>query len=327
MEHTSSDQGGDSMRKSKMLTIPIVDMADPAAAAVISKACNDHGFFYLENHNVPEKMTQTVFGHSKAFFDLDLEDKMRLKSEMNTGYRPMDEEMIDIKNQSKGHTREGFGIFRDLDPGHAHSGNPLQEPNRWPSESLVPGWKATMKEYFETMHALAGRVTDHLAASVGVDPAVVKGCFSESMASLRLIHYSSEVSDPEKGIFGIAQHSDFGVLTLLATDEVPGLQVLLNDEWIDVHPRPGAFICNVGDMLQRWTNDHLRSTVHRVVNKTGRDRYSVAFFFAPSFDTEVACLPQFCSEEEPAKYSPTTSGKFLTEKVSALYSKKESTTK
>ncbi|CAN0412759.1 unnamed protein product, partial [Ascophyllum nodosum] len=156
MEHTSSDQDGDSMRKSKMLTIPIVDMADPAAAAVISKACNDHGFFYLENHNVPEKMTQTVFGHSKAFFDLDLEDKMRLKSEMNTGYRPMDEEMIDIKNQSRGHTREGFGIFRDLDPGHVHSGNPLQEPNRWPSESLVPGWKTTMKEYFETMHALAG---------------------------------------------------------------------------------------------------------------------------------------------------------------------------
>ena len=70
-----------------------------------NQACNDHGFFYLENHNVPEKMTQTVFGHSKAFFDLDLEDKMRLKSEMNTGYRPMDEEMIDIKNQSKRHTR------------------------------------------------------------------------------------------------------------------------------------------------------------------------------------------------------------------------------
>ncbi|CAN0317109.1 unnamed protein product, partial [Ascophyllum nodosum] len=92
-----------------------------------------------------------------------------------------------------GCTQEGFVISRDPDPGHEHSGNPLQTPNCWPSESLVPGWKAVMKEYLETIHALAGRVTDHLAASVGVDPAVVKGCFSDSMSALRLIHYSSEV--------------------------------------------------------------------------------------------------------------------------------------
>lgn len=71
-----------------------------------NQACKDHGFFYVENHGVPEEMIQTVFGHSKAFFDLDLENKMRLKSEMNNrGYRPMDEEMVDMKNQSKGHTR------------------------------------------------------------------------------------------------------------------------------------------------------------------------------------------------------------------------------
>ncbi|CAN0506274.1 unnamed protein product [Ectocarpus sp. 8 AP-2014] len=86
---------------------------------------------------------------------------------------------------------------------------------------------------------------------------------------------------------GAGAHTDWGLMTLLATDEVPGLQVRLDGEWLDVPPRKGAFICNLGDMLQRWTNDDLRSTVHRVVNKLGLERYSIPFFFEPNFDTVV----------------------------------------
>ncbi|CAM9249853.1 unnamed protein product, partial [Laminaria digitata] len=94
-------------------------------------------------------------------------------------------------------------------------------------------------------------------------------------------------------------------------DDVPGLQVRLNGEWCDAPPRPGAFICNIGDMLQRWTNDELRSTMHRVVNKLGRERYSIPFFFQPNYEAQVVCLPQFCFEGSPAKYPPVTGGKYL----------------
>ncbi|CAM9798398.1 unnamed protein product, partial [Hapterophycus canaliculatus] len=160
------------------------------------------------------------------------------------------------------------------------------------------------------------RVSGLLSEGLGLDASFFKGCTSEMAHALRLIHYSAEVSDPGKGVLGAGAHSDYGLITLLATDDVPGLQVRLNGEWFDVPPRKGAFICNLGDMLQRWTNDHLRSTVHRVVNKLGRERYSIPFFFEPNFDTEVVCFPQFCSPENPAKHAPVMAGKYLLGKYS-----------
>ncbi|CAM9447850.1 unnamed protein product [Laminaria digitata] len=175
-----------------------------------------------------------------------------------------------------------------------------------------------MQDYFDRMHAMGIRLSGLLSIGLGLDPAFFEGFFSESMSALRLLHYSSEVSNPEKGVYGAGAHSDYGMMTMLATDDVPGLQVRVNGEWCDVPPRPGAFICNIADMLQRWTNDHLKSAVHRVVNKLGRERYSIPFFFQPNYDAEVACLPQFCSEGSPAKYPTLTSGKYL----SGLYSER-----
>ncbi|CAM9583104.1 unnamed protein product [Ascophyllum nodosum] len=302
--------------------VPVVNMADPAAPAVISKACKDHGFFYLENHGVPEEVVQDVLNQSKVFFELDTAAKMTVESGMKIrGYTSLGKEMVDKEGQSRGGTKEVFDIGNDLDldsPGAAKT----VRVNQWPTESLVPGWKANMKEYFSTMHALAERLTRLLAVSVGIDPKFFEGCFSESMCFLRLNRYTPEISNPGKGVFGVGKHTDWSMFTLLATDQVPGLQILIQGKWVDVHPRPGAFICNIGDMLQTWTNDHLRSTVHRVVNKVGCERYSIPFFVMPNFDTEVACLTQFCSEDDPAKYPPTTSGNYIREKFHQLRSNK-----
>ena len=101
------------------------------------------------------------------------------------------------------------------------------------------------------------------------------------------------------------------MITLLATDDTPGLQILTKDgTWMDVPPKENAFIVNIGDMLERWSNGLYKSTVHRVLTSGEKERYSMPFFFEPSFDTVVECLPVCCSKDNPPKFPPTTSGKF-----------------
>ncbi|CAM9287485.1 unnamed protein product [Ectocarpus sp. 6 AP-2014] len=305
---------------------PVVDMESPEAPKGLAKACKDVGFFYVENHGVSKDAMREVFRQSKAFFSLGVDDKMAVKADRhNRGFTPMHEEILDPSKQVKGDTKEGYYIFRELPTppdGKEDAARPLKGPNQWPSEDVVPGWRATMQSYFTTMHAVGVRLSGLLSVGLGLDPSFFESCTSEMAHALRLLHYSAEVSDPANGVMGAGAHSDYGLLTLLATDEVPGLQVRLDGEWLDVPPREGAFICNLGDMLQRWrvvTNDELRSTVHRVVNKLGRERYSIPFFFELNFDTEVVCLPQCCSEENPAKYPTVTAGSYILNKYSQTH--------
>jgi isopenicillin N synthase-like dioxygenase len=105
--------------------------------------------------------------------------------------------------------------------------------------------------------------------------------------------YTPEQSTPASGVLACGAHSDYGMFTLLTTDDVPGLQILPRggSEWIDVPPRAGAFVVNIGDLLQRWSNDVFKSTVHRVVNHEARERFSMPFFFEPNFDCVGACAP------------------------------------
>eukprot|EP00882_Tetradesmus_deserticola_P026949 GHRQ01029774.1.p1 GENE.GHRQ01029774.1~~GHRQ01029774.1.p1 ORF type:complete len:192 (+),score=75.26 GHRQ01029774.1:466-1041(+) len=143
--------------------------------------------------------------------------------------------------------------------------------------------------------------------------------FTHPMVALRPLHYTAEVSAPASGVFGAGAHSDYGMLTLLATDEVPGLQVHLDGSWQAVQPLAGAFIVNLGDMLERWTNGLFKSTLHRVINTTGQERYSIPFFFEPNFTTRVECLPCCVTEERPPAYPPTTAGEHLLAKYAQTH--------
>ena len=147
--------------------------------------------------------------------------------------------------------------------------------------------------------------------------------FTNPLRVLRLLHYNKKTSSIKDGIFGCGAHTDYGMLTLLLTDDVPALQIyprsseqkdaqIAKDDpnWKTVPPMEGAFIVNLGDLLQRWTNDMYKSTLHRVVNLSNKERYSVPFFFAPNFDCKVECIPACCDTKE-AMYPSTTSGKHL----------------
>ncbi|CAM9538011.1 unnamed protein product, partial [Choristocarpus tenellus] len=307
----------------------VIDMMDPGAPiALTQKACRNFGFFRLKNHGVPNELMEKVFAQSRSFFSLSEKDKMSVLADKNNrGYTPMHEEILEPANQTQGDTKEGYYIFREIEAGSEAAAKPLQGPNQWPSDKLLPGWRETMLRYYETLNSLGIRLSRLLAEGLGLEVGFFESFFVDSLSALRLLHYSTQVSDPGKGVLGTGAHSDYGLLTLLATasqsirlgDDVPGLQVMLDGAWYDVLPQHGTFICNLGDMLERWTNGYLQSTLHRVVNCLGQERYSIPFFFEPAFETEVICMPQFCSEENPAKYPPTTSGQYLLDKYSQTH--------
>jgi isopenicillin N synthase-like dioxygenase len=147
--------------------------------------------------------------------------------------------------------------------------------------------------------------------------------FDCPLAFLRLLHYPGEINESDDGNYGASAHSDYGILTLLATDGIPGLQICREKDrhpqlWEDVHHIDGALIINIGDLLERWTNCVFRSTLHRVV-AVGKERYSVAFFLDPDPDLVVQCLESCCSEACPPRFPPIKSGDYLEERLSSTY--------
>ncbi|MCG6858631.1 MAG: hypothetical protein LJE67_11265 [Salaquimonas sp.] len=142
------------------------------------------------------------------------------------------------------------------------------------------------------------------------------------MANLRLLHYPPAPSRLETGQLGAGEHTDYGCITLLATDGVGGLQVRTRaGDWLDAPHVPGAFVCNIGDCLMRWTNDIYVSTPHLVVSPAGRERFSIAFFLDPNPDADIACLPGCATEERPARYEPIRGDAFLLSRLSPTYGK------
>jgi isopenicillin N synthase-like dioxygenase len=196
------------------------------------------------------------------------------------------------------------------------AGTPYHGPNQWPED--LPLWRERLLAYFADVEALARRLMNGVALSLDLPWGYFDPYLAEHVSSLRLLHYPPHPSaDPAREV-GCGAHTDWGAITVLAQDSVGGLEIQLPDgEWIAARPVPGAFIVNIGDMMQRWTNDLYVSTPHRVLNRSARDRYSAAFFFDPSYETRVECLPTCSGAERPARYAPITSGEHL----AAMYRK------
>ncbi|GAQ82514.1 hypothetical protein KFL_001140020 [Klebsormidium nitens] len=310
--------------------VPVISLADgqtkASVAAAIREACTNLGFFYVSDHGVDESLVQAAFEQCCLFFNLPEEKKRKcLQDSNNRGYTPLAEQMLDASRQTRGDTKEGYYMGREVPLDHPDASKPLHGPNVWPDPALLPDWRPTMERYQAAMIQLALKLTDFIGLALGLPEGFFKkpGMFDNPMTVLRLLHYTEEKSAPEEGVFGAGAHSDWGMLTLLKTDSVPGLQICLekdaeNQTWLDVPPVEGAFIVNIGDMLERWSNDLFRSTLHRVVGR-GQERFSIPFFFEPNFDCLVECLPQCCSPSNPAKYPPVTVGEYLMGKLKSTH--------
>lgn len=165
-------------------------------------------------------------------------------------------------------------------------------PNVWPSSSLIPesDFKSIMLEYHQKMHTLSLIVMEILARGLPYGTSVFDEFVSnDAVASIRLLHYPPQTSTDETQL-GAGAHTDFGAITLLLQDHNPGLQVF-NDrtsEWMPIAPNRDAYVVNIGDMLSKWTSGLYKSNLHRVVNRSTKDRYSVPFFFDGNLDCPLA---------------------------------------
>ena len=313
--------------------IPILDVAplfsgDAAAARAVSETLRSHleqiGFLYVAGHNVPTESVEGVREAGKRFFALPEEEKLKLKIDANfRGYLPINSSTIvtsSVAKVSKPNQSESMMFMHEVaaDDPDALAGKPLQGPNQWPDEAQVPGFRKTIETYVEQMNTLARKMVQAIATSLDMPGDALDPHFEKPTTFLRLLHYPTQPQ--EEGLFGSAPHTDYGFITLLAQDDVGGLEVKNKaGDWVPAPPIPGTFVMNVGDILARWSNDRFVSTPHRVINRSGRERYSQPFFFDPSMDHTISALPVCVPEGEAPKYEPVIYRDYLMERIDKNY--------
>jgi isopenicillin N synthase-like dioxygenase len=299
-------------------TIPVVDLGpylahEPGAleraAAELRFALTGIGFYFIVNHGVPESQSRGIFDQAARFHALPLERKMEIRIDKhNVGYLPMRGDTLrtsTVQTVTKPNLNEALFVARDLPDDHPDvlADRRFRSANRWPAG--LPGFRESVVAYCETMERLVQRLMPLYALALGLPAAYFDGPFREAQYKLRMTHYPSQDS-PVDDEFGIAPHTDTSFLTLLAPNDVPGLSIRRQSgRWIDAPAIPGAYVVNGGQMLQRWTNDVFLATPHRAVNRSGGERYALAFFCDSNIDWPVAAVPTTVGPDKPPKY-PTT---------------------
>jgi isopenicillin N synthase-like dioxygenase len=310
--------GEQAVRAASVDEVPILDLApltdggsiEPLAQA-LRQACLSTGFFYVKNHGISQDLVERVFATTKRYFDLPVEQRMahKMDERFRRGFMPQG------INQHPGYApdlKESYEVGVDLpltDPDVA-AGRPLHGPNRWPPD--FPELKETSEAYFAAATGLGTRLLRPIARSVGMPEDYFFQFAKKPMVQMRLFHYPPQppVTNAQ---FGVAPHTDYGLVTLLLQDAIGGLELRKreSEEWLAAPYVPGTLVVNIGDLFQRWTNDLYISNLHRVVNRTGLERFSIPTFFNLDYDAMVECLPTCQSADDPPRYAPIACGDYL----------------
>lgn len=285
-----------------------------AIANEIGVACRDAGFFYIKNHGIEPQVFDAVYAQGQKFFALPAQEKMTIYigiNDRNRGYSPMLEEKL----SKKGDLKESFDLALELpeDDADVQNGARLYGPNLWPDEKVLPGFRATIyDDYYLRVLDLGRHVLQAFALALGLPEDYFAARTRKPMCNLRVLHYPPQEGLIDPDMLGCGAHSDYECFTLLAQSDTGGLQVQNADgEWIEAPPIEGTFVVNIGDMMARWTNDVFASTPHRVINRSGRERMSLPFFFGADYYATIECLETCQSENNPPKYAPVMAGDYL----------------
>lgn len=293
-------------------SIPVVDVAPlldgsdkQSVAKQIRWALSNTGFMYVKNHGIEQDFVDSVFDVTRRFFDLPTAQKMALHvSKSDVALRGYIEPFGE--NTDPGKTRDLKECF-DIGPERAALQGPFFGPNQWPT--ALPEFQSLVYGYHEKMVDLSKKLLRGIALSLDLPEAHFEAIMQDPISIQRLLHYPPQNGLPDKDLIGIGAHTDYGNLTILAQDDVGGLQVMNRDgNWVDGTPIRGAFVINIGDLIQKMTNDVYLANMHRVYNTSGRERYSIPFFIDADFDAVIAPLPSCVSEANPQRYQPVTCG-------------------
>ncbi len=301
-------------RKSKLMSleIPIIDISSftascgegAEAASVVTQirnACENVGFFIVTGHGLDRQMLDAHWQETWKWFEKPLQVKSEcpMTKDYVYGYSGFGEEVLSrslSKSENIPDLKESFCIGPD------HAGAP---PRQWDAHS--PAFRETMSAYYDAVNGLADTLLEIIASGLGLQRAYFRQFTDKHMSALRSLNYPEQTQPPKPGQLRASAHTDYGSITILRQDDVGGLQVMLqNGTWFDVATPPYSFVVNLGDLLQRWTNDRFISTIHRVANppaeKAMMRRQSVAFFHNVNSDTVIEPLPT-CREAVEAKSS------------------------
>ncbi|GJE84568.1 clavaminate synthase-like protein [Phanerochaete sordida] len=301
-------------------------------AQEIVSGFKDVGFIYLDKHGIPDATVKNAFAKSAEFFSLPAETKDKLRwadPRSNRGYvaigrervtQSADPAEIAALRAAAPDCKETMEIGREGDAW----------ANQWPDEADAPRFRATMLDFAATCHALHVHVMRAVALGLGLEERFFDGRVDQRCHNLRLLSYPPIRTDllRKEGQARAGAHSDYGTLTLLFQDSVGGLEVQNphTKEYQPAPPIPGSIVINAGDLLARWSNDVLRSTLHRVVAPPAKKvsetegitphRQSIAFFCNPNFDAVIECLPNCGSQP---KYEPVTTEEYIVGRLAVTY--------
>jgi isopenicillin N synthase-like dioxygenase len=288
----------------------------------IAAAYSQVGFSYLTGHGIAHELIDGIFKASADFHALPHAEKMRLEvNEFHRGFIPINTSTAvtsTIEIAQKPNQSESFMVMHELpeDDPDVVAGSPLAGPNQWPAS--LPGFRPAVRAYVEALSGLARRLVRVVALALDCPADALAPYFARPTTFLRLLYYPPQGPQSPADLFGSAPHTDYGFITILLQDDVGGLQVRnVAGEWIDAPYRPGAFVMNTGDILHRWSNGRFISTPHRVINRSGRARYSNPFFFDPDMRAEIVPLESCVSAAEPARFEPLVYGEFLMNELRA----------
>ena len=268
------------------------------------------GFFYIKGHGISEQLIEQAFAASERFFKLPISEKSSIAVDVNQrGW--MGQGMTQLEGSKTHDAKEVFfwGWEVNKNDPDVIAGVPMVYPNQWPDKA-APFLRRDLLPYYNAVISLSRSVLSALAFGLGKPKDFFTAAYEKPLGRGQLVYYPPMNSEDElEQRFGAAPHTDFGVLTVLLQDMQGGLQVLnQSGEWIEAPPIQGSFVCNIGDLLERWTNGNLVSTKHRVINRNKTARYSIPVFCDPASQT-IIDPAEF--SDTPEQYEKITAGEHI----------------
>jgi isopenicillin N synthase-like dioxygenase len=304
------------------------EAAKREVARQIDAACTEIGFFAVVGHGIPEDAIAAVRQQAVDFFALPREEKMKVArppQKISRGYNWISDRSLSysLGKAAPPDIQEAFAFgpenVTELASRVDAASAAMYGPNLWPRHPR--GFKEVMLGYYAAMSALAADVLHAMTSALGVSESYFADKFDRQASLVRLIRYPAVTEAPLEGQLRAGAHTDYGIMTFIRGDDTPGgLQVKYRQGgWIDVHPPPNAFVCNIGDLMMRWSNDRWVSTLHRVAvpppNAKPSDRISLVFFQNPNPDTVIRCFASCADTRAEEKYSPVTVAEHYLAKV------------